>query len=224
MPNLLFNQFDGNSYSSYYGDINPSINKELNLNGNKIINLPTPASNSEPATKEYVDNRAGKKLIESVNIAGTLDYINNEAEKSFTKELNLSTVDALGIRLTFNNDLICRNNSGSDQYFSISCICELARFNTIYRNSVVKLFNAGDSIFIPLLFCAGSLDDKLGSDYVPQVMINSNGFSRFSSGQYFPYLGYSKMKITPKVSLDSYGIQNSTFSYDITFDLYTIKF
>lgn len=55
MPNLLFNQFDGNSYSSYYGDINPSINKELNLNENRITNLPTPVSNFEPATKEYVD-------------------------------------------------------------------------------------------------------------------------------------------------------------------------
>lgn len=29
----------------------------LDMNGNRIINLPTPTSNSEPATKEYVDGK-----------------------------------------------------------------------------------------------------------------------------------------------------------------------
>lgn len=61
MSNLIFNSFDGNSYSSYYGDINPSINKELNLNQNKITNLGTPVNNLDAATKKYVDEKIGLK-------------------------------------------------------------------------------------------------------------------------------------------------------------------
>lgn len=33
------------------------MNGTINMNNNQIINLPTPTSNSEPATKEYVDGR-----------------------------------------------------------------------------------------------------------------------------------------------------------------------
>ena len=35
----------------------------LDMNGNKITNLPSPTSNSEPATKEYVDGNALKSDI-----------------------------------------------------------------------------------------------------------------------------------------------------------------
>ena len=58
MANLLFNQFDGNSYSSYYGDINPSINKELNFNRNRLTNIGEPIKGQDSATKNYVDSNS----------------------------------------------------------------------------------------------------------------------------------------------------------------------
>lgn len=39
----------------------------LDMNGNKITNLPTPTSNSEPATKEYVDSAQQFDVIEAFN-------------------------------------------------------------------------------------------------------------------------------------------------------------
>lgn len=36
----------------------------LDMNGNRITNLPTPTSNSEPATKEYVDARENNQIIQ----------------------------------------------------------------------------------------------------------------------------------------------------------------
>lgn len=56
MPNLIFNQFDGDSYSSYYGDINPLINKELNFNQNKLTNIQTPEAEYDAANKIYCDS------------------------------------------------------------------------------------------------------------------------------------------------------------------------
>lgn len=89
MSNLLFNQFDGNSYSSYYGDINPPINKELNLNGNKIMNLPIPAFNSEPATKRYVDEGL-KPLIVNWELIGTTSKLLSAHNTSIVIPLTLT--------------------------------------------------------------------------------------------------------------------------------------
>ena len=36
----------------------------LDMNNNKITNLPTPTSNSEPATKEYVDGRENNQIVQ----------------------------------------------------------------------------------------------------------------------------------------------------------------
>lgn len=99
MPNLLFNQFDGNSYSSYHGDINPSINKELNLNGNKIFNLSNPTNSKDAATKEYVDNVNTKGILDSKTYAINL-LAKNGVQQTFsnipisvTVETNFSTVN-----------------------------------------------------------------------------------------------------------------------------------
>lgn len=99
MPNLLFNQFDGNSYSSYHGDINPSINKELNLNGNKIFNLSNPTNSKDAATKEYVDNVNTNGISDSKTYAINLltkngvGQIFSSLPISVTAETNFSTVN-----------------------------------------------------------------------------------------------------------------------------------
>lgn len=49
----------------------------LDMNGNRITNLPTPTSNSEPATKGYVDGRA----IQEITIfSGTKNITSNGVE------------------------------------------------------------------------------------------------------------------------------------------------
>lgn len=75
MANLLFNQFDGNSYSSYYGDINPSINKELNFNGNRLTNVGEPINDNDAITKLYLSKTIKKTEVHTFNNVKT-DYIN----------------------------------------------------------------------------------------------------------------------------------------------------
>lgn len=45
------------------------MNGTLDMNNNQIINLPTPTSNSEPATKKYVDGAFGDPLLGMTKIA-----------------------------------------------------------------------------------------------------------------------------------------------------------
>lgn len=77
MANLLFNQFNGNSYSSYYGDINPLINKELNFNRNRLTNIGDPV-NEEDAVNlkklKQVSLSYGEKHYFSANIHGDFSY------------------------------------------------------------------------------------------------------------------------------------------------------
>lgn len=77
MANLLFNQFDGNSYSSYYGDINPSINKELNFNRNRLTNVGDPVDNNDVVNLKILKENTlsySKKYNFSVNIHGNFSY------------------------------------------------------------------------------------------------------------------------------------------------------
>ena len=75
MANLLFNQFDGNSYSSYYGDVPPSINKELNFNGNRLTNVGEPVNDNDAITKLYLSKAIKKTEVHTFNNVMT-DYIN----------------------------------------------------------------------------------------------------------------------------------------------------
>lgn len=61
----------------------------LDMNGNRITNLPTPTSNSEPATKEYVDGKGTIELVYSGNTA--LD----KSQKTITISKNFQDYKAL---------------------------------------------------------------------------------------------------------------------------------
>lgn len=80
MANLLFNQFDGNSYSSYYGDISPSINKELNFNRNRLTNVGDPINEEDAVNLKKLQRITlsyGEKHYFSANIHGDFDYKND---------------------------------------------------------------------------------------------------------------------------------------------------
>ena len=86
MANLLFNQFDGNSYSSYYGDINPSINKELNFNRNRLTNIADPTNDGDAVNLKKLKEITlsyGEKHYFSANINGSFDY-----RRSFTQSIS----------------------------------------------------------------------------------------------------------------------------------------
>ena len=55
----------------------------LDMNGNRITNLPTPASNSDPATKEYVDEKSGNLLAGVTKITTFTDTSFKEISFNF---------------------------------------------------------------------------------------------------------------------------------------------
>lgn len=96
MANLLFNQFDGNSYSSYYGDISPSINKELNFNRNRLTNVGEPINDNDAITKFYLSKAIKKTEVYTFNNVVT-DYISYRDSTIF----NLSDPSSLNMDYMF---------------------------------------------------------------------------------------------------------------------------
>ena len=77
--------------------INDAVNiaGDLSMNGNKITNLPTPLSNSEPATKLYVDSQfaaAGSGTVTSITAGTGLTASPNPITTTGTISLDLSTI------------------------------------------------------------------------------------------------------------------------------------
>ena len=94
----------------------------LDMNNNKITNLPTPTSSSEPATKEYVDGNSGlaafkKKLLFSGNVT--------KSNPNFTKTLD----DGLQEFLNFSGILVelkIKNIKENGDYDTGVCISNSA--------------------------------------------------------------------------------------------------
>jgi hypothetical protein len=77
--------------------INDAVNMagDLSMNGNKITNLPAPLSNSEPATKLYVDSQfaaAGSGTVTSITAGTGLTASPNPITTTGTISLDLSTI------------------------------------------------------------------------------------------------------------------------------------
>lgn len=93
----------------------------LDMNGNKIINLPSPSTPSEPATKEYVDGRTTK-----------WEKVSNLTVNNFTSER-------------------CNTVVGSFSHFSLNNIESIksVRFKGIINieNVMVDLMDAGITLF-----------------------------------------------------------------------------
>lgn len=176
MANLLFNQFNGNSYSSYYGDINPSINKELNLNGNRIVNLPSPSTPSEPATKQYVD--------------GTKNIV----------------TDLFGIQSKINFDIYASSTKTGTGYVENYYSFSIMYVNITNSNSTVASLYKNYSSKEKLYVCVGSynaialyLNTFTDKSYTPNIELNSGdsggtvSFSNHNTGSFkifIPFICY----------------------------------
>lgn len=86
-PKTLAKQIDDVYNKSEIGNLflpkaGGSMGGILDMNGNRITNLPTPTSNSEPATKGYVDGAIGEKVydyLSEFNIPKTINcYLAND--------------------------------------------------------------------------------------------------------------------------------------------------
>ncbi len=76
---------DGSGLSGISGDNlgNHTATENLNLNNNKIINLSEPTTDTDAATKQYVDNNSGDNLgnhIASENVQLTGNWLSNDGE------------------------------------------------------------------------------------------------------------------------------------------------
>lgn len=134
MANLLFNQFDGNSYQSYYGDINPSINKELNFNQNRLTNIGNPTSDNDAISKIYLESitnnletkkiTVGRLILNNLlNDTGQLSINSQDIpleilQKSWSLELLFKNIVFESIPSNSNLYLIC--GSSASQGYGLS--------------------------------------------------------------------------------------------------------
>jgi endonuclease YncB( thermonuclease family) len=97
-PTFVTNDISSNDSTAI--QINDAVNiaGNLSMNGNKITNLPTPLSDNEPATKNYVDNQfaaAGSGTVTSITAGtGLTASPTNPITTTGTLSLDFSTVIA----------------------------------------------------------------------------------------------------------------------------------
>lgn len=134
MASLLFNQFDGNSYSSYYGDISPSINKELNFNRNRLTNIGDPIADEDAISKKYFNNTIVNWGLQKITIGRiVLDHLLNDRgklginaqdipfeilQKTLYLELNFKNIIFESIPSGYTIGLVC-GNTFSEKYLGI---------------------------------------------------------------------------------------------------------
>ena len=198
----------------------------LDMNNNKITNLPTPTSSSEPATKEYVDGNAGhKELSESLNISGR--YSGTEIKKNLTKNIDLNNVDSIGIRVTYNNGLIINTKHNSSFNFSFNLkdtSFSIFNFYEFYGNFAFNYAQAGDSYFIPIFlypvlysylrssntdYKTGIVNGVIRSGSTKDLSLTTTGTRILDTSCYFSIGGSSDI---------------TTNNFNITLDIYKIYF
>ena len=92
------------------------MNGTLDMNNNQIINLPTPTSNSEPATKGYVDGKT--KFYEKG------DYLGNDGKtKTITFSKNIFYFVVVGY------DKVCEAIKGNSSLYNDSSSIALVEWN-----------------------------------------------------------------------------------------------
>lgn len=128
----------------------------LDMNGNRITNVATPISNSDSATKEYVDKKTNKKLIETITVN---EVIASSDTKTVALQnlIDFNTVDGIGIRMTFNDNLnIVNNSTRYDTTFEIEFCNFYLCYKKLFSNKNFRYANAGSSIFIPIFMYPGA--------------------------------------------------------------------
>jgi len=99
------NSFIGNNLSTY-DSLNLAIGSNLDLQGNRILSLPSPDFDDEPATKEYVDNLASWFVTE---IGQTFLTQPITVTSSFDVQSNVSVVN--GAISCLEGDINCGENT-----------------------------------------------------------------------------------------------------------------
>lgn len=194
----------------------------LNMNNNKIINLPTPTSNSEPATKGYVDGFTSKKLSQSLTLSGSVN--NSSKTKNFIKNIDLNEVNAVGIKITFNKNFIVQAKA---EYASFSISAGPFSIMNISFGSAFNgtIYNSGTSLFIPFFIYPFSGDFYSYSTPGERVIFQGCYFRDYSTVS----PSFVKVKKDLITTSDYIGIvsDNSNLvinNFDITFDIYEIYF
>jgi hypothetical protein len=136
-----------NTYVNDNGAGTPEISLgfcQLNMGGNKIINLNDPVSSDEPATKNYVDTRpqsgttyiSGTPWAISVNIPNTGASTPIYTSGAFSKPSGQSIV----LNITFNNANIL---SGSNNTNLITGIVEFSQTGSLWTPSTIDPYGSG---------------------------------------------------------------------------------
>ncbi len=181
----------------------------LDMNNNKITNLPTPTSSSEPATKGYVDGSFGHKVLsESITLNISSGH---QASKNLTKEINLNEIDVLGVRLTFNSDF---NLTRTASQTSVSFY--LGSFRLLYKSfssvSSGIIFSKGIKPFSFINFSL-SRDDKL--NHLNLIPGTDDCLNWKESGNF---------SLKTSDSFEISGSSSIIFSVNVTLDIYKIYF
>lgn len=150
------------------------MNGTLDMNNNQIINLPTPTSNSEPATKEYVDGgqffNYKRKLLSS-------DYF---AKDKYTNSFTMPSASEIG-------------NEFNGLYVEFEFVNYI---NSSSANFGITLSNYDDSSVLSLF--AGKFDSKYVVNLKAKNVLGISEFrivnSHFASGEFlgFHLIGLSE--------------------------------
>lgn len=210
-------QYDGSQYNQLIPNSSNTVMNSTQLGG---------VESNLYATKEYVDGNAGhKELSESLNISGK--YSGTEIKKNLTKNIDLNNVDAIGIRVTYNNGLIINTQHNSSFNFSFNlkdASFTIFNFYEFYGSFAFNYAQAGDSYFIPIfLYPVFYSYLKSSSTNYKTGIINGVGKS---SGSKDIFLETTDTRILDTSCYFLLGGSSdiTTNNFDITLDIYKIYF
>ena len=164
-------------------------------------------------------------LSESLNISGR--YNGTEIKKNLTKNIDLNNVDAIGIRVTYNNELIINTKNKSSFNFSFNlkdASFTIFNFYEFYGSFVFNYAQVGDSYFIPI-FLYPVIYSSLRSSSTNYKTGIIDGISK-SSGSKNISLETTDTRILDTSCYFSLGGSSdiTTNNFDITLDIYKIYF
>lgn len=123
----------------------------LDMNGNRITNLPTPTSNSDPATKEYVDGNKVQKTFTFLT-----DYATTESYYCVLRDLNNFSY----IRISTSNKNGQRHSNGMTITAGNK---RLLSYSSYYSTAtIISLVKGDDDNFV----ASGSIASNNGSGIV----------------------------------------------------------
>lgn len=188
----------------------------LDMNGNRITNVAAPISNSDPATKEYVDKKTNKKLIETITVNEVIASSDTKTV-ALQNPIDFNAVDGIGIRMTFNDNLnIVNNSSRYDTTFEIQFCNFYLCYKDLSSNRSARYANAGSSIFIPIFMYPGAgLVGNAGTN-------GMNLFPSYGSDTPRPLSFFDTTK-TQTISIYGGGYSGG-MNTNITFDIYELYF